>query len=150
MGINGFPVNFNPAQTQLFDPKTGALTNSGLRFLLQIFNRTGAGNGFPTVADNLTAEGTTQQTALLLAADWNFVTSTPSGSGVVFPPMQQGADIIVWNFDGAQALDVYPSPATPAIQIDALGNNQPYSLAHGKMQWFRQRSPTLIVSTQLG
>lgn len=148
MGINGYPVNFNPAQVQLFNPQTGQPSNQGLRFFLQLFGRTGSGSGLPSVGLNLVAAGNAQANALQLSNDWNEVDS--GAGGVIFPQMQQGADIIVWNFSGNN-LNCYPAivSATP-VQIDALGVNEPYILANNKMQWFRQTNYNQIRSMQLG
>lgn len=149
MGINGYPVNFNPAQVSLLNAN-GTLTNAGSRFLLQIYNRTGAGSGFPQVALGLTATGADQNSALLLAADWNELDTVPNGTGVSIPVIAQGGDIIIWN-NGANQLSVYPPfSASMPVQIDALGNNEPYILNANKMQWFRQTNYNQIRSMQLG
>lgn len=149
MGINGYPVNFNPSQVTLFNAN-GTLTNAGSRFLLQIYNRTGGGSGFPSVALGLIATGNDQGNALLLASDWNEVDTVANGAGVLIPVIAQGGDIIIWNF-GLNDLLIYPSlNQTMPIQIDALGVNQPYSLVPTKMQRFRQTNYNQIRSTQLG
>lgn len=152
MGINGFPTNFPPQRAPIIDQATGQFTMDGRYLLLALFNRSGEGDGFPTIALGLMAQGIDQSSAILMGSDWNEFDTVAAGTGAVIPIMGAGGDIIVWNF-GASPLSIYPSPvAAPnqPIQIDALGVNQPYMLAAGKMQWLRQISPTQIRSTQLG
>jgi hypothetical protein len=60
--------------------------------------------------DGLTATGTTQANALVLVADFNRLSSTPAGTGVVLPPAKAGLDIFVMNHGGLP-LKVYGSGA---------------------------------------
>ena len=143
--IGSFPAAFLTPRTT-FVALDNTLTKDARYFLIALFNRTGAGTGLPSVGNPLSAKGTTQADALILASDWNNVSTVASNSGVAIPVLAVGADCLVWNA-GANALKVYP-PVGSAI--DSLGPNTAYSLATGKMQWFRCLSSTIIRSTQLG
>jgi len=79
-----------------------------------------------TVANNLTATGSTQGGALALPADICKVTSTPSGTGVILPACNAGDDGIVFNGDGTNALLLYPPVGG---KINALSTNAGYSIA---------------------
>ena len=92
----------------------------------------------PTVASGLTAAGTTQATALALAAIENIVTTAASGSGVVLQAVAIGTQITVRN-RGASALAVYP-PTGGAIE--ALATNAAYSLATGATARFTPNTST--------
>jgi hypothetical protein len=78
-----------------------------------------------TVANTLTATGTTQATALALPADINRFTTVPASSGALLPAMNPGDSVQVFNA-GANALLIYP-PVGGAI--NALGTNAGYSVA---------------------
>jgi hypothetical protein len=121
------------------------------QFLFQsLFNRTGGESGiFSKVDANLTAKGATQATALALNKDWNEIATTPAGSGVMLFNLLPGMEQTVFNA-GANALKVYPFSKSPAVHIDALGNNAAYSLAAGKEQTFKCWTDTHLRSTQLG
>lgn len=131
MSIQRFAHNFFAAGP--FVDKAGALTVDASRFLLALFNRTGMGTGIvPVVSDVLVATGTTAADALGLINDWNLVGTTAAGSGVKILPLKPGNDIQVFNA-GANSLKVYPPSG---FQIDALGVDQPYVLAAGKLRIF--------------
>lgn len=78
-----------------------------------------------TVANTLTATGTTQATALALAADINRFTTVGANSGAILPAMNGGDRITVFN-GGANALSLYPPVGG---QINAVGTNTAYSIA---------------------
>lgn len=78
-----------------------------------------------TVANNLTATGTTQATAAPLGADLNRFTTVAASSGCILPAMNPGDSIQVFNA-GANPLSLYP-PVGGAI--NALGTNAAYSIA---------------------
>jgi hypothetical protein len=78
-----------------------------------------------TVADNLTATGTTQGGALALGADTNRLTTVSANSGAILPAMNPGDSVEVINV-GANALKLYPPVGG---QINALGTNAAYSIA---------------------
>ena len=144
--IPQFPVQFTPTSPVV--DGGGILTTIGRNLIQAIWNRTGQASGIPDqVANNLKATGTTQATALQLNDDWNEILSVPAGSGVILMELQPGQEQRVFNGDPAQALKVWPAVG---YQIDALGLNQPYSLAHGKTQLFDAYSTTQIRSVQLG
>lgn len=141
-----FPTNFPPSTTPVIDP-SGIMTNPGNNFWRALWNRTGGGTGIANqIAPDLTAAGTTQATALALTSDWNDITTTASGMSVLLPALTGGQSVMVAN-QGLNPLKIYPSSGA---QIDALGSNNPYSLATLKMQIFWFVSSTVILSTQLG
>lgn len=59
------------------------------------------------VATGLTAAGSTQATALALAAANNFVSTAAASTGVILPPGNVGDAVFVFN-GGANSLTVYP------------------------------------------
>lgn len=96
-----------------------------------LFNRTGQNNGIPfTVGSGLMAQGSFQSSALPLTNDLNDVTG--GSGGVVLDNLHPGQLQLVYC-GIASGLNVYPAPFG---QIDALGVNNPYSLANGKSQIF--------------
>lgn len=78
-----------------------------------------------TVANTLTATGTTQATALALPADVNRFTTVGANSGTILPAMNPGDQVEIFN-GGANALSVYP-PVGGAI--NAVAANSAYSVA---------------------
>jgi hypothetical protein len=144
MGINNYPQNFPAPQTPLIAVQTG-LPTQDLRFLLvALFNRTGQGAGSPIIKSGLAVVG---GAVFPIIGDWNQFTSVANGGIAQLPAMSAGGDCIIWNDDPANALSITPQNA---VEIDVLGVNAGYMLAAGKMQWFRQVTPTLIHSMQLG
>jgi hypothetical protein len=98
-----------------------------------------------TVANNLTATGTTQATALPLGADLNNVTTVAASSGVIMPAMNPGDEIVVRN-GGANALSLYPPVGA---QINALGVNAAYAIATATpLCYIECVSPTLYLCSQ--
>lgn len=87
------------------------------------------------VADDLTATGSTQGTALPLPADINRVTTAAASTGVILPPLATGGtlgirpgdEIIVIN-SGANAVLVYPPVGGT---VNALSANAGFSVAAG-------------------
>lgn len=78
-----------------------------------------------TVANTLTATGTTQAAALALAGDINRFTTVGANSGAILPAMNGGDRMTVFN-GGANALSLYPPVGG---QINAVGANTAYSIA---------------------
>lgn len=78
-----------------------------------------------TVANNLTATGSTQATALALPADINRVTTVAASTGVIIPPANSGDGGTVYN-GGANALLLYPPVGGT---INGLSANAGYSIA---------------------
>lgn len=77
------------------------LTGSGLAAQAAI-------NLVGSVANNLTAAGSTQATALLVSADVNVVTTAASSTGVILPSTLSAGDFLeVVNY-GANTITVYP------------------------------------------
>ena len=139
-----------PDQTKVLVDSSGIPTKTYWLLFRAIWSRTGLGTGVPyQVANNLTATGSTQADALVLNLDWNEVLTTPSGSGVVVhdTTLQPGQSLTVYNGDGVNSLKVYPPSGW---QIDALGINNPYTLAHGKTQIFGCWENLQLRSLQLG
>lgn len=84
--------------------------------------------------DNITAAGSTQATATVLnnpAGIYN-VTTTPAGTGVILPPSQAGAQVVVAN-NGANALLIYPAVGE---KINGLAANAGFSAAIGVVTIF--------------
>lgn len=80
-----------------------------------------------TTGGTLTAAGTTQGTALVLAAQINEITTAAAGTGVLLPNVAVGTVITIFN-RGANAVLVYP-PAGDNIEASAA--NVGVSLAVG-------------------
>lgn len=99
-----------------------------------------------SVALGLTASGTVQGDALILAAQWNEISTVAANTGALLDPLGPGLDNVVVN-NGGNPLKVYPPVGG---QIDALGANNPYTLAVTKVQQFRQFSATQWYSFQVG
>lgn len=135
--------NLPPPQTPFVDPKTGILDWTGYQYLLSILAAAANSQTTASVAEGLEATGNNQATALQITSEWNEVDSVPNGTGVLLSVMPPGQSQTVFNGDPAQALLVYPPPG---VQIDALGENEPYSLAHGTRLAFETWSATQIRS----
>lgn len=78
-----------------------------------------------TVANNLTATGSSQATAVTLGADFNRFTTVAASTGCIIPPLNPGDTIQVFNA-GANALSLYPPSGGI---INALSANAAYSIA---------------------
>lgn len=110
------------------------------------------GSGYPgqaanyisgTATDGLTATGSTQGTALLLANDVNVVTTTAASTGVILAPNSSpGDETVVKNF-GASTLSIYPAAGE---SIDAIAANGAYSLATTKSVKLYKSSATRWIS----
>jgi hypothetical protein len=134
----GFPKVSAP----FVDGKTLIITSPWYQLLITLWNRT-----FLSASNvGIVAAGTRIDTATPLKGDWNEVGTVPSNSGVVFPTLHIGQEIVVINA-GANALNVYPDPS---YSIDALAQAAPYVLAAGKMQVLRCVARTRLRSMQLG
>lgn len=110
------------------------------------------GSGYPgqaanyisgTAADSLTATGSTQGTALLLAADVNVVTTTAASTGVILAAGASPGDETVVKNLGASTLSIYPATGE---SIDAIAANGAYSLATTKSVILIKTSATRWVS----
>src|SRR4051812_23098742 len=109
------------------------MTVPGTNFWKALWLRTGGGTGIPNqLGTSLTGAGTTQADALAMMADWNEITTTGAGSGVLLPTLTGGQACAVFN-RGANTLKVYPPSLS---QIDLLGANAAYSLPTVKAQVF--------------
>jgi hypothetical protein len=78
-----------------------------------------------TTANNLTATGSTQGTALPLPADINKFTTVAASTGAIIPAANPGDSGTVFN-GGANALSLYPPVGG---KINGLGTNAAYSVA---------------------
>jgi len=87
------------------------------------------------VANNLTAAGSTQGTALKLSAINNIVTTTAASTGVQLPSMGTGDAVQVANL-GANALLVYP---VTGGTVQGGAANAGFSVAAGKTAIFTAR-----------
>ena len=98
-----------------------------------------------TVANGLTALGSTQATALQLTADVNYFTTVGAGTGCILPAMNAGDTVDVYN-KGANALLIYP-PVGGAI--NGLGTNAGYSNATATAYaQIRCITPILYIASQ--
>jgi hypothetical protein len=146
MSFRSFPYAFITGGTKIINQQDGTPTTNFYKYLLALFNRTGAGTGIvPIVSGPLTAAGGSQADALALANDWNNVTAAFAGSGVVMPQMSPGNDISVLNNSGTP-INVYPFPGA---SINAASQNSPYSLAPGDLALFEVWSTTQIYLVRL-
>lgn len=127
MPIQGMPVTDD----------AGMATQNWWRFFLGLYNRNASTVPY-LVATALTATGTTQADALTLQSEWNDISSTPANSGVKINNFGVGLTSTVFNFGGA-TLKIYPPVGG---QIDALGTNDPYSLANSASRTFYQLTVT--------
>lgn len=91
----------------------------------------------PNVVASLVAAGTTQANGYVIPSgqDSSIFATVASGTGCVLPPsgVSVGEDYEVANH-GANALLVYPALGG---KIGTLATNAGYSLAAGKLAWFR-------------
>jgi hypothetical protein len=78
-----------------------------------------------TAANNLTATGSTQATALPLPADACKFTTVAASTGAIIPPSNAGDSGVVFN-GGANALLLYPPTGGT---INGLSANAGYSIA---------------------
>lgn len=77
------------------------------------------------VQDNVTAAGSTQGTATPVSAVNVIVTTAAASTGVILPPAEPGAEVVVKNL-GANAVNVYPAVGGA---INALAANAAFSVA---------------------
>ncbi len=144
MGITAYPRKL-PAPKQTVANDDGSITNDYRYLLLALYNATGQGDGVPNVQAGLAVVA---GSIFNIVGDWNQFSSVGNGGAALLPSLVVGTDCIVWNDDGnGFVLTVKPQPSS---QIDTLGLGNGYSLPAAKMQWFRQVTPTLIHSMQLG
>lgn len=78
-----------------------------------------------TTANNLTATGSTQGTALALPADTCKFTTVAASTGAIIPPANPGDSGTIFN-GGANALSLYPPTGG---KINAVATNSAYSIA---------------------
>lgn len=138
MSIQNFPYGWSPS-SQLVKKETGAPTRDGIDLLNALFNRTGGANGIV----NQTAHINGTADAQPLTANWNYIGTTPAGSGRTIPALQPGQSAQVYNA-GANNLNVYPSAG---FQIDALGVGNPYVLAPGARRNFECWQANVLISS---
>jgi hypothetical protein len=132
----GQPLAQPVATMPLVDEK-GMVTQFWWRFFFGLFTRNASTVPF-IVSTGLTATGTTQADALGLESEWNEVTSTPANTGVRLNGFGVGLNSIVFN-QGGLNLKIYP-PVGGAI--DALGTNNPFTLANNTARDFYQLTAT--------
>jgi hypothetical protein len=92
-----------------------------------------------TIADGLTATGSTQATGYAMSTDTAVFTTVAASTGAVLPGStlaQPGDEVVVANL-GANALSVYP-PVGGAI--NSLAANTALSVAAGKVAYFIARN----------
>lgn len=147
--LNNLPASLEPIATSEDGRLRLLVPSVWYKFFVSIAsvlgNFVGGVLGF-TVEAGAEATGTVQADALPMSTEWIVVDVTPVGSGVLVFNFGPGVVSTVFN-RGANALKVYPPVGTA---IDALGTNNPYTLAAGKMQAFHQVEDLQFLSTQLG
>lgn len=126
-----------PTPSMPISDQGGIVSQMWWRFFQGLYNRNASTVPY-LVATALTATGTLQADALALQSEWNEVTSTPANSGVVLKNFGVGLNSLVMNFGGL-TLKIYPPVGA---QIDALGANNPYSLANNASRTFYQITDT--------
>lgn len=144
--ITVYQTDFPTAKTPVVAPD-GTMTTQGMSFWRALWGRSGQNTGLPNqVAPGLNGGGATQANATPLMLDWNQISVTPVGSGVIIPALAVGQSILI-NNQGLNTLKVYPPIGS---QIDALGINAAYPLATLKLQFYFCFTTTQINSLQLG
>lgn len=123
MSIQGIPAYYIP-RGQLVD-KTGIPTVAyGNYFLNALYERTGGGSGIiPKVSGQLASSVANTSSTF----DWNWINGGTGGVSIL--PLKPGQSIVYVNTSGSN-LNIYPFPGA---QIWALGTNNPYVLATGKL-----------------
>lgn len=102
-----------------------------------------------TVANALTAAGTTRANALVLAASINNITTAAASTGVVLPPAAQvgiGGTVYVYNA-GASVIKVYGAGSDT---IDSVAGATGVSLTNAKRCQYTVVAAATWVSAQLG
>jgi hypothetical protein len=128
-------------QAPFVNSKDGTLSYDGYQYLLSLLNVNAGKIPTATVSTGLTSTGTNQATALQLSDQWNEVDTVPSGTGVLLAAYQPGQSQIVFNGDPANSLNVYPPPG---FQINSIGANAAFLLAHGTRATFEFFSDSQI------
>lgn len=137
-------INPNLSMPTPQQPLTGEegpdrVTQVWWRFFFGLFNRNASTIPY-LVESGITATGTTQADAYELSAEWNEVTTVPVNSGAILFEFGEGLETTVWNA-GANPLKIYPPVG---VQINALGVNNPFTMAAGTSRVFYQLSDVLF------
>lgn len=105
-------------------------------------------DGLPTesVANALTASGTTRADALALTKKINNVTTAAAGTGVILPAAAIGQTVIVFN-GGANAIKVYGAGSDT---IDGTAGATGVTLTNAKRAAFICVAANTYISAQLG
>ena len=106
----------------------------GLTLSGPVFAQVPMGGCAGTVANGLSASGTTQANAYVLTASASEFSSVATGTGALLPVVQIGSAVTIYN-DGANPLSVYPQNGG---QIGTGSINAPFLIAPGSMASFRQ------------
>jgi hypothetical protein len=99
----------------------------------------------PSMADSLTAAGSTQGTSYLLSKFVNIFTAVAPNTGAQLFGVLAGQVIEVWNY-GANTLALYPPGGGI---INANGANQPANISAGSVLRIRCRNATVGATTWL-
>lgn len=99
-----------------------------------------------SVADALTATGTTRATSLSLAAAINVLSTVASGTGVTLPDAPIGSTVIVFNA-GANAAKVY---ADGSQTIDGTSGSTGVTLTNALRCTYTRTTTNKWLSAQLG
>lgn len=99
-----------------------------------------------SVANALTAAGTTRTDALQLAAEFNNVTTAASGTGVILPSGLTGMRIVIFN-NGANPIKVY---ALASQTIDGTAGSTGVTLTNAKRCEYIYMASNTWISAQMG
>jgi hypothetical protein len=101
--------NLPPPQSPFVDKGTFNLSYDGYQFLLNLISNALSGELTSSVATGLVATGGNQATALLLTNDWNEISTSSVGSGVLLGSLQAGQSQVVFNAS-PNIIQIYPPP----------------------------------------
>ena len=98
-----------------------------------------------SVGNGLTAVGTNQATALLIASDYNVITASAVGTGVVMPNASAGKNMVISNIS-TNPIVVYPAVGQT---FDALAANAGITIpANGLIHLFAASATAWVTSYQ--
>ena len=123
-----------PASGTKIGPQVGV--GAGLSLVDGVLTGSGGGS---SGAYTVSAAGTVQGDATLLAAQINVVTTVATGAGVILPSSSANTLFWVRNQDAADTLLVYPNSSAA---INSLSTNAAFSLFPGQPMLFCAASST--------
>lgn len=146
--VPGFRLPNGTDLNSLVDQINAAI--SGGSGTISVANATVNGWLIQSVANALTAVGTTRANALALTKAINNITVTGSGTGVVLPSAATvgiGGDVIVFNSDATNAAKVYGAGSDT---IDGVAGATGVTLSNAKRCIYVCVAANTFISAQLG